>query len=265
MSDVDYEKFAGKFDLSGRVAIVTGAGQGMGESHARALAGCGASVAVVDVNEEQAAGVTETIRKDGGVAETFICDITEYDQVKAMVDGAVKALGDLTILVNNVGWNVSHAFIDSTPEQWQRLIALNYVGMLNNVHSALPHLVKQNYGKVVNISSDGARVGAKGEAVYDGLKAGVSTFMKSMVREHARHNINFNSVCPGVTNTPLLQTIMEGEGGKDIIGRMVKAIPMRRAAEPWEVSGAVVFLASAASDFIQGQTISVSGGLTMVG
>jgi len=265
VSNIDYKNFAGKFDLSGRVAIVTGAGQGMGESHARALAGCGASVAVVDINEEQAAGVTEAIRKDGGVAETFICDITDHGQVKEMVDGAVKALGGLTIMVNNVGWNVSHAFIDSTPESWQRLIALNYTGMLNNVHCALPHLVKQNYGKVVNISSDGARVGAKGEAVYDGLKAGVSTFMKSMVREHARHNINFNTVCPGVTNTPLLQDIMKEEVGKDIVARMVKVVPMRRPAEPYEVSGAVVFLSSAASDFVQGQNISASGGLTMVG
>jgi len=265
VSNIEYNKFADQFDLSGRMAIVTGAGQGMGESHARALAGCGAAVAVVDINEEQANSVAEAIRSDGGSAKAFVCDITDYDQVKATVDGAVKALGDLTIMVNNVGWNVSHAFIDSTPESWQRLIALNYTGMLNNVHCALPHLVKQNYGKIVNISSDGARVGAKGEAVYDGLKAGVSTFMKSMVREHARHNITFNTVCPGVTNTPLLQDIMKEEVGKDIIARMVKAVPMRRPAEPYEVSGAVVFLSSAASDFVQGQNISASGGLTMVG
>ncbi len=265
MIDLDYNNFASKFDLSGRMAIVTGAGQGMGESHARSLAGCGASVAVVDINEEQANAVAEIIRKDGGKAEAFVCDITDHGKVKDMVEKAVKALGDLTILVNNVGWNVSHAFIDSKPEDWQRLIALNYTGMLNNVHAALPHMVKQNYGKIVNISSDGARVGAKGEAVYDGLKAGVATFMKSMVREHARHNINFNTVCPGITNTPLLQTIMEDETGKDIISRMVKAVPMRRPAEPWEVSGAVVYLSSPASDFIQGQTISASGGLTMVG
>lgn len=265
MTDIDYRNFAATFDLSGRVAIVTGAGQGMGESHARALAGCGASVAVVDINEELAAEVAKTIREEGGVAESFACDITNYDQVKHTVDEVIKALGGLTILVNNVGWNVSHSFIDSKPEDWQKLIALNYVGMLNNVHCALPHMVRQNYGKVVNISSDGARVGAKGEAVYDGLKAGVSTFMKSMVREHARHNINFNTVCPGVTNTPLLQDIMKEEAGRDIIGRMVKAVPMRRPAEPWEVSGAVVFFSSRASDFIQGQTLSASGGLTMVG
>jgi 2-hydroxycyclohexanecarboxyl-CoA dehydrogenase len=265
MINLDYKNFASKFALTGRVAIVTGAGQGMGESHARALAGCGASVAVVDINQEQAEGVAGMIRKDGGVASAFACDVTDYGQVKDMVDGVVKSFGNLTILVNNVGWNVSRPFLESTPEQWERLIGLNYVGMLNNVHAALPHLIQRNYGKVVNISSDGARVGAKGEAVYDGLKAGVAAFMKSMVREHARSNINFNTVCPGVTNTPLLQEIMKDGKGKDIIDRMVKVIPMRRPAEPWEVSGMVVFLSSAASDFMQGQTISVSGGMTMVG
>jgi 2-hydroxycyclohexanecarboxyl-CoA dehydrogenase len=266
VSNFDYKNFARQFDLSGRVAIVTGAGQGMGEAHARALAGCGASVAVVDINEKQATAVTEAIRKDGGVAETFACDMTNHDRVKEMVEGAVKAFGKLTILVNNVGWNTPVSFMESTPEQWQRLIAINYVSMLNSVHSVLPYMVKQNYGKIVNISSDGARVGAKGESVYDGLKAGVATFMKSMVREHARNKITFNTVCPGVTNTPLLQAIQAGgEEGKEVIARMVKQVPMRRPGEPWEVSGAVVFLASAASDFVQGQTLSVSGGLTMVG
>lgn len=261
--------FARKFDLSGRVAIVTGAGQGMGESHAKALASCGAAVAVVDINEDQAKQVAKAIEGDGGKAQAFICDVTQYDQVKQTVADVISTFGGLTILVNNVGWNVSQPFIEQAPDHWDRLVALNYLDCLYFTHCALPRFVQQQYGKVVSISSDGARVGAKGESVYDGAKAGVIAFMKSMVREHARDNITFNTVCPGVTNTPLFRALASGESGgemaKEAMKRMVKAVPMRRPGEPEEVSGAVVFLSSAASDFVQGQVLSVSGGLTMVG
>lgn len=261
--------FLHKFDLTGRVAIVTGAAQGMGESHARALASCGAAVAVVDINEDQANQVAKSIEDDGGKAKAFVCDVTVYDQVKRTVDDVVQTFGGLTVLVNNVGWNVSQPFIDQSPEYWSRVVALNYLDCVYFTHCVLPHFVQQRYGKVVSISSDGARVGAKGESVYDGAKAGVIAFMKSLVREHARDNIMFNTVCPGVTNTPLFRALASGESGgemaKEAMARMVRQVPMRRPGEPEEVSGAVVFLASAASDFIQGQVLSVSGGLTMVG
>lgn len=263
------DSFHERFKLDGRVAVVTGAGQGMGESHAKALASCGAAVAVVDIDGDRAQSVASSIREEGGKAEAFVVDVTDYDETKALVAKVIETFGGLTILVNNVGWNVSQAFIEQEPAQWQRLVELNYLDVVNCTHAALPHFVEQQYGKVVSISSDGARVGAKGESVYDGAKAGVIAFMKSLVREHARHNITFNTVCPGVTNTPLFRSLASGEQGgesaKDTAQRMVRQVPMRRPGEPAEISGAVVFLAAPASDFVQGQVISVSGGLTMVG
>ncbi|MHA6630058.1 SDR family NAD(P)-dependent oxidoreductase [Pseudonocardia sichuanensis] len=240
--------------LDGKIAIVTGAGQGIGRAIAEKLAGEGAAVVVSDVNGTTAAETAEAV---GGVA--LPADVTDRASVTAMVAQAHERFGRIDVLVNNAGWDKAGPFVDSDPADWDRLIAINLYGVLHTSKAVLPLMAAQGRGAVVNIASDAGRVGSSGEAVYSAAKGGVIAFTKSTAREMARAQVNVNCVCPGPADTALFASF----AGPRLREALVKAIPFRRLAEPGDVANAVAFLASDEAAYITGQTVSVSGGLTM--
>jgi 2-hydroxycyclohexanecarboxyl-CoA dehydrogenase len=252
--------------LQDRVVIVTGGGGGIGGATCRRFGEAGARVAVFDINAESAAQTAADITKAGGVAQAFRCDITDYAEVQSAVGAAVAALGPIDILVNNAGWDVFRLFKDTTPDQWQKLIAINLVGAFNMHHVVLPGMLERRRGRIVNIASDAARVGSSGEAVYAACKSGLVGFSKTIAREHARHGISVNVVCPGATNTALFADYKQGAGNPEKLEEAFRrATPMGRIGEPDDLPGAILFFASDDAAYITGQVLSVSGGLTMAG
>ncbi len=250
--------------LKGKRAIVTGAGGGIGNEICARLASEGCDIALFDINRRAAQQVAAQISS----VKTTIheVDISDYEAVGFAVKEAVEQLGGLDILVNNAGWDIAQPFLDTNPEFWDRVIAINYKGPLNLHHHVLPILNKQGAGKIVNVSSDAGRVGSTGEAVYAGCKAALTGFGKSVARELAQNGICINTVCPGPTDTRLFEEFAgKGEFGQRIRSGLERAIPMRRLGQPADIAGAILFLVSDDADFITGQTISVSGGLTMHG
>jgi 2-hydroxycyclohexanecarboxyl-CoA dehydrogenase len=240
--------------LDDTIAIVTGAGQGIGRATAEKLAGEGATVVVSDVNEATAAETADAI---GGVA--LPADVTDRASVTAMVAQAHDRFGRIDVLVNNAGWDKAGPFVESDPADWDRLIAINLYGVLHTSKAVLPLMAERGRGAVVNIASDAGRVGSSGEAVYSAAKGGVIAFTKSTARELARAQVRINCVCPGPADTALFASF----AGPKLREALVKAIPFRRLAEPTDVANAVAFLASDEAAYITGQTVSVSGGLTM--
>jgi 2-hydroxycyclohexanecarboxyl-CoA dehydrogenase len=252
--------------LTDKTAIVTGSGQGIGRAIALRLAEEGATVAVNDLEEERAADTVAEIEDAGGTARTAVADVTDYDGVVSMVDSVVESEGGVDLLVNNAGWDRIEWFLDQDPEVWDRIIDINMKGQFNCAHAVANHFVDAGTnGKIVNIASDAARVGSSGEAVYSGTKGGIISFTKTLARELAHDEINCNAVAPGPTDTPLVEEMKETDLGEKILGGMEQHVPLGRMADPEDIAGAVVFLASSDADFITGQVLSVSGGLTMVG
>ncbi|MBK7473065.1 MAG: 2-hydroxycyclohexanecarboxyl-CoA dehydrogenase [Betaproteobacteria bacterium] len=252
--------------LDGRTAVVTGGGGGIGGATCRRFADEGARVAVLDLNAEAAESVAATIRAGGGQAEAFRCDIADRASVDAVVAAAEAKWGPIDILVNNAGWDVFKPFTKTIPAEWTKLIAINLVGALHMHHAVLPGMAARKRGRIVNIASDAARVGSSGEAVYAACKGGLVAFSKTIAREHARHGITVNVVCPGPTDTALLTGMAEGasDPGK-LIEAFTRAIPLGRLAQPGDLAGAILFFASDDAGFATGQVLSVSGGLTMSG
>lgn len=248
--------------LAGKVAVVTGGGSGIGRAICLRLASEGARVVVADINPGAA---DETGRMANGEAVPMACDVTDLTAVRAMVEAVTGRWGRIDVLVNNAGWDKVEPFLQSQPETWDRVIALNLRGPINCCAAVLPRMVEQQSGSVVSIASDAGRVGSTGEAVYSACKAGVIGFTKTIAREMARNNVRANVVCPGPTDTALLAEITGGEGGARVIDSMVRGIPMRRLGQPEDVCGAVVYFAGDDSAFVTGQVLSVSGGLTMAG
>jgi len=247
--------------LQGMTAIVSGGGRGIGRALVLALAREGAQVAVADILGENAETVKREVEAGGGKALAFQVDLTNRAEVNRMVEGVLAATGRLDILVNNAGWDKLEPFLDSAEETWEKVLAVNFKSVLYACKAALPAMVAQNKGKIISISSDAGRVGSSGEAVYAGAKAAIIAFSKSLAREVARYQINVNVVCPGLTEAPLLEKSRE-EAPK-VIEAITRSIPLRRTGTPEDIAEAVLFLASPASDYITGQTLSVSGGLTM--
>jgi len=247
--------------LEGKNVIVTGGGGAIGGAICRRFASYGARVGVFDRNLEAANKVAAEIK-----AEAYGVDIADYEAVGKAIAKFEKDVGPTNILVNNAGWDRFANFIDTTPDLWDTLIGINLRGALNMSHFVLKGMVNRGHGRIVNISSDAGRVGSSQEAVYSACKGGIIAFTKTVAREVARRGITLNTVCPGPTDTPLLAAVAGGdERGQKVRAALINAIPMKRVGQPEDIPGAVCFLASDDAAFITGQTISVSGGLTMHG
>lgn len=252
--------------FEGKTVIVTGGGGGIGGATCRRFAREGAKVAVLDLNQQAADQVVAQIRAEGGQATAFRCDITERASVDAAVQAVQAQLGPVDVLVNNAGWDVFKPFTKTEPAQWDQLIAINLTGALHMHHAVLPGMAARKAGRIVNIASDAARVGSSGEAVYAACKGGLVAFSKTIAREHARHGITVNVVCPGPTDTALFADYKEGAGNPEkLMEAFTRAIPLGRIGQPDDLPGAILFFASDDAAFITGQVLSVSGGLTMNG
>jgi 2-hydroxycyclohexanecarboxyl-CoA dehydrogenase len=237
-----------------RVAFVTGGARGIGRAIGAALARDGCAVAVGDLRFDEQP-------QDALAVEL---DVTSTPSVTRAVATVERELGPVEVLVNNAGWDELKPFVETDAAFWQRVVEVNYVGCLRVTHAVLPGMIERGSGRIVCIGSDAARVGSSLEAVYAGTKGAIIAFTKTIAREVARRGITANTVCPGPTDTPMLAAIVESDADAEkTIAAMTRAVPMRRLGRPEEIADAVAFLASHRAGFITGQTLSVSGGLTM--
>jgi 2-hydroxycyclohexanecarboxyl-CoA dehydrogenase len=251
--------------LRGKTALVAGGGGGIGRSVALALGSAGANVAVADIAQTNAERVSGEVAALGVDSAAYPVDLTKKSDVDRTINGVIDRFGQIDILVNCQGWDRLEPFVESTEDTWEKLLGINFKSVLYTSRAVLPHMISHGSGKIINISSDAGRVGSSWEAVYAGAKGAVIAFSKTIAREVARYKINVNVVCPGLTETPLLDAVRnQSEHTAKIIDAVTKATPFRRPAKPEEIAEAVLFLASKSSDFMTGQTLSVSGGLTMV-
>jgi len=249
-----------------KTVIVTGGGGGIGGATSRRFAAEGAKVAVYDMNLAAAQKIATEIRAAGGQAAAFQCDITDRAQVDAAVAATQAQLGPVAVLVNNAGWDIFKPFVKTVPAEWDKLIAINLTGALHMLHAVLPGMVERKYGRVVNVASDAARGGSSGEAVYSACKGGLVALSKTLAREHARHGITVNAVCPGPTDTALLAGVAEGaRDPAKLIEAFKSAIPLGRLGQGDDLASAIAFMGSDDASFVTGQVLSVSGGLTMYG
>jgi len=248
-------------DLNERVAVVTGAASGIGRGIALRLARQGAAVAIADLDIEGGNQTVSLIEEAGGRAAAFEVDITDQAAVASFREGVRSTFGTTSIVINNAGWDRVMPFLETTPDFWQRVVAINYLGPVAITHAFVTDMVAEGVeGSVVSVASDAGRVGSLGETVYAGAKGGVIAFTKSLAREVARNNINVNCVSPGPTDTKLFY-----EQPEKVRNALIRAVPFRRLAQPDDIAAAVAFFASDEASYITGQVLSVSGGLTMSG
>ncbi len=251
--------------LKDRTVLVTGAANGIGAAIARRLGQEGCSVGIVDLDAPAAEKVAGEITGSGGRASLHVADITDHDAVSRAVENFESACGPLACLVNNAGWDRAANFLDTTPEFWRKIVDINLFGPLNISHVVLRGMSARGFGRVVNIASDAGRVGSSGEAVYSACKGGIIAFTKTVARELVGKGVILNTICPGPTDTAILRSFLEGADGTRIAEGLKRAIPMKRLGIPEDYPGLVAFLLSDDAAYITGQTISISGGLTMHG
>ncbi len=242
-----------------RVALVTGGGGGIGHAICTELATTGHRVAVADVAIDRA---RKTAQEIGGIAIEL--DVTEPETVAEGIAKVAEEIGPIEVLVNCAGWDELMPFLETDDQFLQKVLEINLAGPIRVTRAVLPSMVERRWGRLIHIASDAGRVGSSQEAIYSGAKGGLIAFSKTVAREMARYEITSNTVCPGPTETPLLDQIIEASGaGNKIIDAMTRAVPMRRLGKPQDISPAVAYLASEKAGFVTGQTLSVSGGLTM--
>jgi 2-hydroxycyclohexanecarboxyl-CoA dehydrogenase len=246
--------------LENKTALVTGGASGIGRATVMELARCGAAVICADVNAQSGAELEREAAATNFAVEFFAVDLADTDAVHRCVADVIERHPRIDILVNAAGWNDIQPFMDNAPDYMDRVIAVNLGGMLHLTQAVLPAMIAAGKGKIVNVSSDAGRVGSTGETTYAAAKGGVIAFTKSLAREVARHSINVNCICPGPTDTPMLQSRPE-----KLREAFLRAIPFHRFAKPQEIADAVLFFAGPRSDYITGQVLSVSGGLTFAG
>jgi len=247
--------------LRGQRIIVTGAASGIGRATAIRLAKEGCQIGIFDLND---AGASETAEAIGENACAYYVDIGNYAAVKDAVARFENDFGPTDGLANIAGWDRAQNFLDSDPGLWERIVRINLFGPLNMHHATVKGMAERGRGRVVNVASDAGRVGSSGEAVYSACKGGIIAFTKTMARELARRNVTLNVICPGPTDTPLFENFAKDMAGGDKLREgLERAIPLRRLGKPEDYPGMIAFLLSDDAAFITGQTISVSGGLTM--
>ena len=246
--------------LNGKTAVVTGAASGIGRATAEALAAAGAHVILGDVNLEGGEAAAGTIRARGQGADFLRLDVTDPASVETFRREALARHKQVDIVANVAGWGRTEPFVKNAPDFWKKLIDLNLMGPIHVSRAFIEPMIERQSGKIVSVASDAGRVGSLGETVYSGAKGGVIAFTKGLARELARFNITVNCVCPGPTDTPLMAAVPD-----KIKEAFARVTPMRRLAKPSEIADAILFFASSRSDFVTGQVLSVSGGLTMAG
>lgn len=244
-----------------RLAVVTGAASGIGRATALALAAAGFALVAADVDEIGAQRTAEQAGDAGGRASGLPVDVSSADSTRDFAQAVHRSIGVPWAVVNCAGWDETRPFVDTERPFWERVVAINYLGVVAVTHEFLPGMIERgDGGRVINVASDAGRVGSSGETVYAGAKGGVIAFTKSVAREVARHRITANAVCPGPTDTPLFRAQPER-----LQQALERAIPLRRLGRPQDVAGAVAYFASDAAEYVTGQVLSVSGGLTMAG
>jgi len=248
--------------MTQKVAFVSGAGRGIGRAIAVALAQSGYAVAIGDLREPESKDTVALIEQAGGRALFVPLDVSKTESVHAAVAQAVAGLGPIDVLVNNAGWDELKPFTATDEAFWQKVVDINYLGTLRLIHVVLPGMLERQWGRIISISSDAARVGSSFEAVYSGAKGAIISFTKTLAREVARKRVTANCVCPGPTRTPGFESVIDPTNAK-LLDSMVKSVPLGRLGEPEDVAAAVAYLASERAGFVTGQTLSVSGGLTM--
>lgn len=246
--------------LDGKTAVITGAASGIGRATAELFAQVGAHVLLGDIAEQAGEEAAAAIRGKGGSADFIRLDVTDPASVEAFRNAALAKKGQVDVVANVAGWGRTEPFVKNTPDLWKKLIDLNFMGPILVTRAFLDQMIERKSGKIVNVASDAGRVGSLGETVYSGTKGGVIGFTKGLAREMARFNVNVNCVCPGPTDTPLMAPVPE-----KIREAFIRVTPMGRLGKASEVADAILFFASRRSDFVTGQVLSVSGGLTMVG
>ena len=246
--------------LEAKRAVITGAASGIGRATAHTFVRAGASVVVADIDEAGGEQTCAAVRDAGGRADFVRLDLTDDESIAALADSVLAAGAAPDVVVNAAGWDRVEPFLDNSVEFMERIVRLNLLGTVKVAKAFLPAMVDAGTGAVVNVASDAGRVGSSGETVYAGAKGGIIAFTKSLAREMAPHGIRVNCVCPGPTDTPLFRSLPE-----KLQAALTRAIPFRRLARPEEIADAILFFASPRSNFITGQVLSVSGGLTMAG